>query len=240
MKKTNIKFWILLPIFLIAELCLYYHILFQVSGRALSICCFSSILLACVFALCFCKMTTGILLNLGLIATVCADYFLILPDPLTYQNQVSGVAFFSIVQICYFCFLLCERKSRTQNIIHLLFRIIVVLVAEIALCIVLKGKADLLSVLSLFYISNLATNLLFAFAQGKKGILLSVGLLLFLCCDLFVGFSSAIGTYLPIGESSWLYKLVFADFNFIWFFYLPSQTIIALSLAKYNGYFRRK
>lgn len=240
MTKKNIKLLILLPIFLIAELCLWYCILFETSGKTLRVCCFSSIVLACVFALCFIRIKSlTLLLNAGLILTVCADYFLVLPNSLTYTYQMIGTSFFVAVQICYFLFLLLETKSKKQRIIHGIVRACAVLIALTALFIVLKKDTDALSVISLFYIANLITNAGFAFAQGKRGILFGIGLVLFACCDLCVGMQVALGTYLPISETSWLYQLLHGDFNFIWFFYLPSQTILAIALAKYNGYFRK-
>ena len=221
----------LIPLFLAAELGLYIIILFFPS--VLHKADFIGISLACAFALCFLKPTfPNVLLNVGLVATVCADVFLVLlSPPLTYPKQVAGVAFFSITQIAYCIYLLFTEQRKSVRRTHWIVRGAAVVVAEIVLCIVLKENVDLLSVLSLFYVANLAVNVAFAFAQGKKGILLGVGLTLFLCCDLFVGFSVAIGSYIQIAETSWLYKLVFSDFNLVWFFYLPSQTILAICTA---------
>ncbi len=228
MKKLQI---ILIPIFLAIELGLYILILFFPS--VLPKADFIAIALACVFAFCFLKPTfPNLLLNIGLATTVCADVFLVLlSPPLTTAKQVAGVAFFSVTQIAYFLYILSTEHRKTVRLIHLVVRGTAIAVAEIALCLVLKEKVDILSVLSLFYVANLAVNAVFAFAQGKKGILLGIGLTLFLCCDLFVGLSVAIGEYIQIAESSWLYQLVFSGFNFVWFFYLPSQTILAVHTA---------
>ncbi|MBQ2740820.1 MAG: hypothetical protein IJF39_04305 [Clostridia bacterium] len=215
------------PLFLAVELGLYIIILFfsHLFPRA----DFVGIVLACAFALCFFKPTfPNLLLNVGLVATVCADVFLVLLQPLTEWKQVAGVAFFSITQMAYFLYLLFTEERKSVRLVHLIVRGAAVLIAELVLCIVLKETVDLLSVLSLFYVANLAVNAAFAFAQGKKGILFGIGLTLFLCCDLFVGFSVAIGSYIQIAESSWLYQLIFSDFNFVWFFYLPSQTVLAI------------
>lgn len=224
---------VIAPLFLAVELGLYIIILFfsHLFPRA----DFTGIVLACAFAFCFFKPTfPNLLLNVGLVATVCADTFLVLLQPLTEWKQVAGVAFFSITQTAYFLYLLFTEDRKKVRQIHCICRGVAIIVAEIVLCSVLKENVDLLSVLSLFYVANLAVNVVFAFAQGKKGILLGIGLTLFLCCDLFVGFSAAIGTYIQVAESSWLYQLVFSDFNFIWFFYLPSQTILALCVALQN------
>ncbi len=227
MKKRTIP----ISIFLSIELGLYILILFF--PNVLPKADFIAIVAACAFACWFLKPTfPNILLNVGLVATVCADTFLVLlSPPLTTAKQLAGVAFFSVTQIAYCIYLLFTENRKSVRKIHLIVRGAAIVASEIVLCLVLKEKIDLLSVLSLFYVANLAVNAVFAFAQGRKGILLGSGLTLFLCCDLFVGLSIAIGEYIQIAESSWLYQLIFSDFNFIWFFYLPSQTILAVFTA---------
>lgn len=233
MQKTlnlkNKKLWILLPTFLIAELCLWLIILFHSnSALELSIFCFSAVALAFLFALCFLKKDIGVLLLVGgLLCTVGADAFLVLTQNLTYARQVAGMSFFSVAQLAYFAYLFWKTESKKMRIAHGIVRGIAVIVAETVMLIVLGKNADALSVLSLFYIANLAVSVVFAYMQGKKSLLFAIGLTLFLCCDLFVGFSMAIGEYIQIAETSLFYKIIYADFNFIWFFYLPSQACIA-------------
>lgn len=229
----NKKLWILLPTFLVAELCLWCIILFRAnSSLALSIFCFSAVALAFVFALCFIKKDIGVLLLCGgLLFTVCADICLVLPQDLQYKHQVWGMSFFSITQLAYFAYLFVKTENKKMRIAHSIVRGVAVIVAEIVMLIVLGKNADALSVLSLFYIANLAVSCVFAYMQGKKSLLFAIGLTLFLCCDLFVGFSMAIGEYIQISETSLLYKIIYADFNFIWFFYLPSQACIAAYTA---------
>ena len=227
------KLWILLPTFLVAELCLWFIILFRSNSSVeLSVFCFSAVALAFVFALCFIKKDAGVLLLCGgLLFTVCADICLVLPQDLQYKHQVLGMSFFSVTQLAYFAYLFWKTESKNMRITHSIVRSFAVLLAEIILLIVLGKNTDVLSALSLFYIANLATSVVFAYIQGKKSLLFAIGLTLFLCCDLFVGFSTAIGEYIQIAESSLLYKIIYADFNFIWFFYLPSQTCIASYVA---------
>ena len=118
-----------------------------------------------------------------------------------------------------------------MRIIHAAVRACAVVLAEIAVVCVLQDDLDFLSVLSLFYVANLAVSVVFAYMQGLERLPFAIGLTLFLCCDLFVGLSVAIGSYIQVAESSLLYKIVFADFNFVWFFYLPSQTLLATYVA---------
>jgi hypothetical protein len=225
----NKKLWILLPTFLVAELCLWFVILFcPHSALGLSISCFSAVALAFVFALCFIKKDIGVLLLIsGLLFTVCADIFLVLPQDLQYKQQVAGMVFFSVTQLVYFAYLFWKTESKKMRIAHSIIRGTAVVIAEIVMLIVLGKNTDVLSVLSLFYIANLAVSVVFAYMQGKKSLLFAIGLTLFLCCDLFVGFSIAIGEYIQVAETSLLYKIIHADFNFVWFFYLPSQACIA-------------
>ena len=222
---------IIAPLFLLIELCLYIIILFF--PDLIPKPDYIGIALAYFFAACFIKpKLPNILLQIGLLATLCADTFLVLLTPLNYTKQTLGVAFFSVTQLCYFAYIfMTEQRKRIQTA-HLFTRLGVTPCVMIVAFLILKDNADLLSLLSVFYVCNLAINAIFAFLQGKKGVLLAIGLTLFLCCDLFVGFSVAIGSYLQVPETSLLYKIVFADFNFIWFFYLPSQVVISCVAAR--------
>ena len=56
-----------------------------------------------------------------------------------------------------------------------------------------------------------------------------------LLCDTVIGLQVAAGGYLPIGEGSLLHKIIFMDFFLSWFFYLPSQILIALSATRRGG-----
>ena len=228
-KARNKKLLVLLPTFAVVEFCLWLVILFaDLDSTTLSTCCFFSIAFAFTFAISFLKKDLGVgFLLEGLLFTLCADVFLVLPKKLTYNNQVAGMALFSLVQLFYFAYLFFKTKNKKMRLVHGIVRGAAVVIAEVAMVIVLKKNTDFLSVLSLFYIANLFVSVVFAYAQGKKELLFAIGLTLFLCCDLFVGFSAAIGTYIQVAESSLLYKIVHANFNFVWFFYLPSQVLIA-------------
>ena len=229
------KLLIMLPIFLIAELCLYILILFFSTEFTLSLYCYSAVVLAFAFALCFFKVRLEYFLLLGgLLATVCADTFLILPKERSYTDQVVGMCFFMVTQILYFAYLLRTEHRRNVRIAHCIVRGVAILAAEIILVNVLKENTDFLSVLSLAYIANLCVSVLFAFLQGKKNLLFAIGLMLFLCCDLCTGLMIAMGTYIPISESSFIYKILHSNFNFIWFFYLPSQALISTFCAIKN------
>jgi hypothetical protein len=80
------------------------------------------------------------------------------------------------------------------------------------------------------YYGNLILNLLFAFLNKDR--ILGLAFVLFLLCDTVIGLQVAAGGYLPIAEGSALYSLLFSGFNLAWFFYLPSQVLLALRTTK--------
>ena len=221
------KLHLLLPLFLMIESFLWADILFlDVLPQRIS--CFLSIVFVCLFAFAFFESEKPtLLLNIGLIATVCADSFLILPEQMDASLEIAGVLCFSVTQLLYFGYLWMITKKTKQKLIHTIVRCAAILLVEIVHFILLKDSADILSALSVFYVTNLVVNAIFAYAQGKKCLLFAIGLTLFLCCDIFVGLSAAIGVYFDVASTSLLYKIVFSDFNFIWFFYLPSQVLIS-------------
>ena len=59
----------------------------------------------------------------------------------------------------------------------------------------------------------------------------AVGLLCFIGCDLLVGLGYAQGVYFDLPVGSFLYNVTHTDFNLIWTFYIPSQTLISLTSA---------
>ncbi|MBR2971163.1 MAG: hypothetical protein IKC48_05170 [Clostridia bacterium] len=227
----NKKIAIPCAIFLAIQAALYYFMLFDSRGYFNEI-AFSFIVLNCLFALAFMSFRkNSALINAGLAFTVIADYFLVLSQP---TDQSLGMVAFSCAQTCYAAYLFFVERNRKVRIAGLITRIATVVVVEIVAALVLGDKIDLVSVLSVYYIVNLAASIIFAFLLGKSGLLFAIGLCLFIMCDLFVGFSSAAGVYLDIPTTSLLYKIVFADFNFIWFFYAPSQVMIALNIPIKN------
>jgi hypothetical protein len=47
-----------------------------------------------------------------------------------------------------------------------------------------------------------------------------------------IGLQVAAQGYLPIEEGTLLHRILFMNFNLSWFFYLPSQVLIALTSTK--------
>ena len=169
--------------------------------------------------------------QIGLVCTVCADLFLVVIEPM---YQIPAMCFFSITQICYFLRIYFSQSSNKQKLIHLLIRIIMIVLVLSITTIVLKDKTDFLSIISMFYYTNLIMNIIFASIQYKKSLLFSIGLLLFACCDLLIGLDVLDSSYLEIKEGTFLSFLCNPGFNLAWVFYVPSQMFIALSMVELN------
>jgi hypothetical protein len=196
------------------------------SGKAESITSFLSVLFAAIFALSVSFFTkNGYITVAGLLFTVSADVFLVLAEP---QQRLVAMCFFSCVQICYFLRIINEHTSPRVKKIHISVRASLLASAAIITVCVLGESADALSIVSMIYFTNLLLNIVFSFFNLKKSPMLPIGLLLFAFCDIIVGFS-LLDMYLPISENSFIYKISHTEFNLIWTFYVPSQTLIALS-----------
>ena len=131
-----------------------------------------------------------------------------------------------IVQFIYGYYLLINDKDHLK--ISIIIRLVINVILITAGILVLKDNTDFLSMFSVIYLANIISNIIACFLNLKKYYLLLIGLFLFLLCDVYTGLFIADGTYLTYKESGLLYSLVNANFNFTWFFYIPSQTIIAI------------
>ena len=216
MKKRNYS--IFLIGFMAIALVLYGLIL--TGSGALLICWeYASIVLCFLFALISFRSP---MIIAGLSLTLCADFCLVICDPI---EQLWGMIFFLAAQSCY------ATKLHRQGL-HKGFLLarLGLSVVSIAVCVLVLGQnADLLAVVSICYYANLIMNLICAFARFRDNRLLAIGLVLFLLCDTVIGLQVAAGGYLSIPEGSWIYQIIFSGFHLSWFFYLPSQVLIALS-----------
>ena len=212
--------------FLLAELTL--GILLQVlSGRAVVWCSYAAVVLACLFAALFFSCThTYYFTQAALLTTVCADYFLVLRGA---EQKLVAMLFFSLTQLCYFGRIYFADKSKKRRTVHAILRALVPILTLTFTLLVLGKNADAVALVSMFYFANLLLNIVFAFLAGDRPPLFAVGLLLFACCDIFVGLSLIEG-YLPLAEDGFIYHLAHPGFNLAWVFYVPSQTLLSLSL----------
>lgn len=188
---------------------------------------FISVALACAFCFLFVeKSTSYVFTQLALLFTVGADYFL------TYRNnfdQLSGMIFFSFVQVFYFLRLYFEDSNIKRRKVHLFGRIAASICVLIATQIVLGDSVDALSLFATFYYFNLLLNLFMSFIQAKGISVFALGLLCLAICDLFVGLS-IISSYLDVGNSPIVKFFINPGFDGVWAFYVPSQTLLAISL----------
>lgn len=219
--------WIISTIFVLLELLCLFLVVF-VGGELGRITSFISVILAFLTGMIFFKLTNKtFFINIAMLMTVCADFCLVILQPM---EQIWGMIFFSITQTIYGLYLYLNAKSNHERNLNLILRTSLVVIMETVMFIIVRDKADIVSILSMYYISNLIINIVFSFWKGNAKPLFAIGLIFFLLCDLFVGFSVAIGVYFEISSNSWLYKIIYADFNFIWLFYIISQTFITLHL----------
>ncbi len=188
--------------------------------------CFSSIVCALIVSLLAVKKgISNVIVSVALFFTMCADFCLIIIEP---QSRNLAMIFFSFVQISYF-FLLLLKETYKERITHIFIRAGAIVLIFIITVVVLKDKTDFLSIVSMIYFVNLVVNFIFSFLHLKETILLTIGLACFICCDILVGLGVANGIYFNIPNGSFLYNIVYSQFNLIWCFYIFSQTLIVLS-----------
>lgn len=209
------------PTFLLIQGILYYLIL-TTGGETLIWSSFGAILLCFLYALA--RRGTPLLVA-GLAATVAADYFLVLCGA---QNKLAGMVCFLVVQTLYAIFL--HRKGFGRA--WLALRLGLAALATAVALAVLGDKTDALALVSVWYYANLIINTAMAFGKFRQFSFLALGFLLFILCDTVIGLQVATQGYLSIGEDTLLYRILFMDFNLAWFFYLPSQVLIALTSIK--------
>lgn len=207
--------------FLLMEVLLYYLIM-TTHGKLLVWSEYISIIFCFLFALISFQKP---LMILGLALTVCADFFLVICDPI---EQLLGMVFFLGAQIFYAVFL--HRQGISKN--FLIARIAVSIAVEMVTMAILGQKVDPLALVSVLYYVNLIMNMVCAFSQYPREKHLPIGFLLFILCDTVIGLQVAAGSYLPILEGSFIYDLIFSGFHLSWFFYLPSQVLIAFSARR--------
>ena len=210
-------------LFLLIELILYWLIM-TAEAKVVMWSCFISIVLCFLYALLQVKRGSGWVIA-GLGCTVCADFFLVL-CPASYR--LWGMAFFSVVQILYAIKLHLANKAKWL----LMVRLCLIAIIEVVTFVVLGGKPDALAVVSVCYYANLVINIVAAFTRFQENKLFPIGLVLFVLCDTVIGLQMACDVYLPVSQDSALYQILFSDFFWSWFFYLPSQVLIALSSRK--------
>lgn len=215
--------------FILVEVALGVAIQFT-SKTAYTVLCYSSVVISCLFCLLwFTKSAEYTFTQAGLIFTVISDLFLVVIEPMM---QLVAIIFFTMAQLCYFARIYSEESRIKARRVHLGVRLTLSLVAIAATFIVLGKAADALALVSIFYYANLISNIIFAFGKARISLLFPLGLVFFALCDAQIGFKVLIENYITVSDDSFLNALVYPGFNFAWLCYVPSQTLIALSLVE--------
>ena len=171
---------------------------------------YGGVLLCLLFALACTPRGGDRLVPLALALTAGADWFLLVRN----DHYAVGIALFLCVQTVYYLRL---RRGGTPAAYPL--RAGLALGAGLALFAL--RLASPLNLLAGLYFSQLLSNTVLAWTQkGRRWRVFAVGLTLFVGCDLCVGLFNV----LPVNHP--LYPAVSVG---MWFFYLPSQVLIAIS-----------
>ena len=222
-----IKRFIPLLIFILVEIVLSIFVLF-IETPILNILSYLVIVFAFIFSLFTLFKNYNYLITIGLFFTLLADLFLVVLG--NEDLRAYGMFFFVFTQLSYGIYLIFN--DRKHIVPSLIIRGAINILTIIIGLIVLKEKADPLSIFSIIYFANLISNIVVCFLNIKKLYFFLIALLLFLLCDLFVGFTTANGIHFTYEDGTFLYYLVNANFNFAWLFYIPSQTLIAITTYK--------
>lgn len=209
---------ILLPLFLALEGVLYvlflYYDLIGRSGSAMPL--KYAALLLCVLMSFRRSGRDGRLICCALVLTACADLFLLVLD----RWYAVGVAFFCPVQLLYARRLHLLRRGKP-----ILRPRVLLSAAPLALFFCMNALTPLTALLS-FYFPQLLCNAAESLRLPKEPRLrcFSLGLWLFVCCDICVGLHNLFFVFPPTAP-----ELAKAVQLAMWAFYLPSQILILLS-----------
>ncbi|MBQ8293290.1 MAG: hypothetical protein IJX78_05770 [Bacilli bacterium] len=194
------------------------------------ICCFLVVVISYLYSLLLFNKTKDYLYtHIGLLFTLLADIFLVLTNPM---YEIPGVLLFCITQLFYCLKIHLVIDSKITRIIHIYVRTFIIFLLLGITVFVLNENSNFLTLISMFYYANLVTNIIFSFYSRKPSFLFSIGLILFACCDLFVGLTYIDNIYININNNSFIHNLCYSNIDIIWLFYVPSQTLIACSLFK--------
>ena len=228
----------LLPAFCVVQVILLSLILF--ADFYTTYVCFSVVITCFLASLIFIKDSKyNFLVSIALFFTIVSDFFLVVLFSYYPHEffQSLAVTTFSVTQLCYFAYLIVNTTGK-QIQRHITIRMVSCVVAIFLPIFILHESANYLALISMFYFANLLVSTVYAFRDYKKSPLFAIGLAMFVLCDIFVGMKMGHGVFFTLPENSFLYKLFFSDFNFMWLFYTASQTLIVLSL-KYNKLYNK-
>ena len=167
---------------------------------------------------------------IAFIFTLISDFFLVVNGKAEYKS--IAMTSFLIVQVMYAIYIYLTIENKKRLIIGLSLRMVLMVAVIIASFLVLKNNCDYLAVVSIVYFVNLFCNIIDCLINIKKMHMLLVALVLFMLCDVVTGLSVGDGLYFTIPATSIISKIIYLPFNLIWFFYVPSQVLIALNMRR--------
>ena len=170
----------------------------------------------------------GNLLRIAMIFTLIADYYMIAIENV---DNLKGVTVFLGTQLFIFLHIMVNDGSKQSRRWNLILRICLMIAIAFLANTIFGEKSDKLSVISAIYFTNLCVNAIFAHKIGRGGILMTIGLILFALCDINVGLLGLSSIYADgVDEGTLLYTLTNTGVDLMWLFYIPSQTIIPLTI----------
>ena len=218
---------ITLIIYLVIQTFLYLFAVFIDSNIPAEIINYSIIVTNMIFGLLLLlniKTKDSIISVAALFFTLISDTFLIL----IIQREIAMISF-SVVQILYFIKLKnLNNELKTITKIDSI-RFIRILLILIIVFIITFNNLDFLILITTFYFVMLFFNFIDSIKIFKIHPTISIGLLLFILCDIFVGLDF-LKASLPLDKLPLANFIINIDFNFIWFFYTPSQVLLVLSI----------
>ena len=189
--------YIVISVFILLEIALYLSFLFIDKGIFVtriesSTLKYAGISLCLAFSLYYLirkRKIVNCFIPIALVFTLISDYFLLFN---TKQNlYVYGLITFIITQLIYFAFILYLRKSKLELLINLLVRFLLTIAALVVAFYL--NYSDVLTILALVYFVELLSNFLystFLIKLDKEYLIFSLGLLLFIGCDINVGLNN--------------------------------------------------
>lgn len=232
-KTRTILMTIYISLFLVAEIVLFSFIEFIPSTENVYILEYVGICLCCLTGLIVflrTKTNFNLFVSIALIFTLIADTFLVLIGhfDLNITFQSLAMTSFSLCQLAYLVAIQLIKKSKKELMISIAIRVILFVALEVIAAIILKSSFNYLIFISLFYLSQLVVNIVFSFLHVRTHLLLTLGLLLFLGCDFFIGLGY-LADIMQLPADHFVRSLISVNFNFAWLFYLPSQILLSLS-----------
>ena len=165
------------------------------------------------------KKDDQLIITIALFNTLIADLFILVLN----KYIEVGMIFFIITQLVYF-FLIFKNEEKRKAIIHLSSIGLLLIGSLTSVIILLKDNLNMVIIESCIYGTLLITNAIFSFTNFKLFKTVSIGLLLFIMCDLGVAYG-----FLKDMGLIYIEFISNLPFNYVWLFYLPSQALISLN-----------